>query len=69
MILVSLQVIAGALIIYTRLNLYIALGHAFFISVLFGVFSYFILLVSRSKKNAARVANPKPVELSPATVK
>ncbi|NKE05414.1 MULTISPECIES: COX15/CtaA family protein [Mesobacillus] len=69
MILVSLQVIAGALIIYTRLNLYIALGHAFFISVLFGVFSYFILLVSRSKKNAARVQNPKPVELSPATVK
>jgi heme a synthase len=69
MILVSLQVIAGALVIFTRLNLYIALGHAFFISVLFGVFSYFILLVSRSKKNAARVNNPKPVDLSPVTVK
>ncbi|WP_102262067.1 COX15/CtaA family protein [Mesobacillus jeotgali] len=69
MVLVSLQVIAGAFVIFTRLNLYIALGHAFFISVLFGVFSYFILLVSRSKKNAARVQNPKPVDLSPATVK
>lgn len=69
MVLVSLQVIAGALIIFTRLNLYIALGHAFFIAVLFGVFSYFILLVSRSNKNAARVQNPNTVDLSPATVK
>ncbi|MDR7236150.1 cytochrome c oxidase assembly protein subunit 15 [Neobacillus drentensis] len=50
-ILVSLQVIAGALIIFTRLNLYIALLHAFFITCLFGVLSYFILLYSRSKRN------------------
>ncbi len=69
MVIVSLQVTAGALIIYTRLNLYIALAHAFFISVLFGVFSYFILLVSRSKKNAARVQNKSAADLSPATVK
>jgi heme a synthase len=48
-ILVSLQVISGMLIIFTRLNLYIALAHAFFISCLFGVLSYLILLVSRSK--------------------
>jgi len=51
-ILVSLQVIAGAFVIYSRLNLYIALAHAFFISCLFGVLSYLILLLSRNKKNA-----------------
>jgi heme a synthase len=67
--LVSLQVIAGALIIFTRLNLYIALAHAFFISVLFGVFSYFILLVSRSKKNAERIKNQDPANLPPAKAK
>ncbi|MEH6905110.1 MULTISPECIES: heme A synthase [Neobacillus] len=50
-ILVSLQVIAGAFIIISRLNLYIALLHAFFITCLFGVLSYFILLYSRSKRN------------------
>ncbi|WP_059170010.1 heme A synthase [Bacillus sp. FJAT-27445] len=49
-ILVTLQVLAGALVIFTRLNLYIALAHAFFITCLFGMFSYFILLVYRSKK-------------------
>lgn len=68
-VLVSLQVAAGAMIIFTRLNLYVALGHAFFISVLFGVFSYFILLVSRSKKNAASIKNPDSVSLQPATAK
>ena len=52
-LLVSLQVTAGAFIIYTRLNLYVALLHALLISCLFGVFSYFILLVTRSRKNAA----------------
>jgi cytochrome c oxidase assembly protein subunit 15 len=50
-ILVSLQVIAGALIIFSRLNLYIALLHAFFITCLFGVLSYFLLLYSRSRRN------------------
>jgi cytochrome c oxidase assembly protein subunit 15 len=50
-ILVSLQVIAGTLIIFTRLNLVIALLHAFFITCLFGMLSYFILLLSRSRKN------------------
>jgi heme a synthase len=48
---VSLQVIAGALIIFSSLNLYIALLHAFFITCLFGVLSYFLLLYSRSKRN------------------
>jgi heme a synthase len=50
--LVTLQVIAGALIVITRQNLMIALSHAFFISCFFGVLSYFILLLSRSNKNA-----------------
>ncbi len=49
-VLVSLQVIAGAFIIFSRLNLYIALLHALFITFLFGVLSYFILLLSRSKR-------------------
>ena len=50
-ILVSLQVIAGAFIIFSLLNLYIALLHAFFITCLFGVLSYFVLLYSRSRRN------------------
>ncbi|MGG1678852.1 heme A synthase [Neobacillus sp. NRS-1170] len=50
-VLVCLQVIAGALIIFTSLNLYIALLHAFFITCLFGVLSYFILLYSRTKRD------------------
>jgi heme a synthase len=49
--LVTLQVISGASIIFTRLNLYIALMHALFITCLFGVLSYFLLLLSRSRKN------------------
>lgn len=49
-ILVFLQVITGALIIFTHLNLYIALTHAFFISCLFGVLSYLLLLTSRNRK-------------------
>ncbi|WP_449539880.1 COX15/CtaA family protein [Ferdinandcohnia sp. Marseille-Q9671] len=49
--LVSVQVISGAVIVFSRLNLFISLAHALFIACLFGVFSYFILLSSRSKKN------------------
>lgn len=49
--LVSLQVLSGALVIFTQLNLYIALMHALFITCLFGVLSYFLLLLSRSRKN------------------
>ncbi|PLS16549.1 heme A synthase [Bacillus sp. M6-12] len=51
-ILVTLQVISGAFIIFSRVNLYIALAHALFISCLFGVLSYMLLLTSRSKRNA-----------------
>lgn len=57
LILVSLQVIAGAFIIYTRLNLYIALLHALLVSCLFGVFAYFILLVTRSNRNKMKSKN------------
>jgi cytochrome c oxidase assembly protein subunit 15 len=49
-VLVTSQVISGALIVLTRLEfLVIALLHAFFISCLFGVLSYLILLLSRSR--------------------
>ncbi|MFC2950232.1 COX15/CtaA family protein [Virgibacillus sediminis] len=48
--LISLQVITGALIILTMLNLGIALLHALIISCFFGLLSYFILLSSRSAK-------------------
>jgi heme a synthase len=48
--LVSLQVLSGALVIFTRLNLFIALMHALFITCLFGVLSYFLFLLSRSRK-------------------
>lgn len=58
-ILVSLQVIAGALVVITKLNLFIALAHAFFISCLFGVLSYFLLLSSRSKKNVIALNKAK----------
>ncbi len=51
-ILVTLQVVAGGLVVLSMLNLYIALAHALFISCLFGLLSYFLLLTSRSKKNA-----------------
>ncbi len=56
-ILVTLQVIAGGLIIISGLNLYIALAHALFISCLFGVLSYFLLLTSRSKRNTLELKN------------
>lgn len=54
-ILVFLQVLAGAFIIFSRQNLFIALSHALFIACFFGVMSYLLLLTSRSKQNAARV--------------
>ncbi|HWO74836.1 MAG TPA: heme A synthase [Bacillus sp. (in: firmicutes)] len=47
-ILVSLQVTAGALVVFSHLNLAFALAHALFISLLFALLSYFILLLYRS---------------------
>lgn len=49
-ILVLFQALAGGLVVITRLNLFIALAHAFFITCLFGVLSYLLLLTSRSEK-------------------
>ena len=60
LVLVTLQVIAGAFIIFSRLNLLIALSHALFISCFFGVMSYLLLLSSRSRKNAASLEAAAP---------
>ncbi|WP_342430470.1 heme A synthase [Neobacillus sp. FSL H8-0543] len=49
-LLVSMQVLSGALVVLTRLNLMVALLHALIITCLFGVLSYFLLLLSRSRK-------------------
>lgn len=49
--LISMQVVSGALVVLTGLNLAVALAHALIISCLFGVLSYFILLISRNKIN------------------
>ncbi|ASN05886.1 COX15/CtaA family protein [Virgibacillus necropolis] len=48
--LITLQVFFGAMIIFTLLNLGIALMHAFIISCYFAMLSYFILLSNRSAK-------------------
>lgn len=53
-VLVSLQVAAGALVVLTKLNIYVALAHALFISCLFGLLTYFVLLVTRSNYYAKR---------------
>lgn len=49
-ILVCLQVTTGALSVFTRVNLFIALLHALFITLLFGLLCYFIMLITRAKK-------------------
>ncbi|MFS0823750.1 COX15/CtaA family protein [Bacillus sp. 1P02SD] len=67
---ISLQVISGAIVVLSEINLYIALAHALFIACLFGVFSYFILLSSRSNKNElalkaeAQNTNEEPISSS-----
>lgn len=43
------QVTTGALSIFTQLNLYVALFHSLFISILFGVLTYLILIVFRKR--------------------
>lgn len=61
-ILVTLQVMAGAFVVLSRANLVIALAHAFFITCLFGILSYFILLTSRSRKNAAALSTVNNID-------
>ncbi|WP_077622144.1 COX15/CtaA family protein [Sediminibacillus massiliensis] len=48
--LIFLQVATGAMIIFTYVNLFVALLHALIISLFFGILSYFLLLCSRSAK-------------------
>ncbi|MFD2043978.1 heme A synthase [Ornithinibacillus salinisoli] len=57
LILISLQVFFGAMIIFTLLNLGIALLHALVISCYFAMLSYFILLSSRSAAMEKRNEN------------
>ena len=49
-ILIILQVVTGALSVITNVNLIIALFHALFITLLFGMISYFLLLILRSNR-------------------
>jgi cytochrome c oxidase assembly protein subunit 15 len=53
-VLVLAQMATGALIVFTQLNLFIALAHAFFISCLFGVLSYLTMLALRSRHHAQK---------------
>jgi heme a synthase len=48
---VILQVLAGMLVVLTKLNLFISLIHSLLITLLFGLFCYMLLLISRSKNN------------------
>ncbi|GGJ86991.1 heme A synthase [Lentibacillus kapialis] len=50
-LLIALQAFFGAMIIFTMLNLWIALMHAFVISCYFAMLSYFVLLSSRSARH------------------
>ena len=52
LILVTLQVISGATVVLTRLSLGFSLLHSLFITLLFGLLTYMILLVSRSQANS-----------------
>lgn len=54
-ILVSLQVAAGAVVVFTNLNIYVALAHALFITCLFGLLSYFIMLITRGSMEFSSV--------------
>ena len=47
--LVSAQVLTGMSVVLTELNLYLALLHSLFVTLLFGLLTYMILLVSRSR--------------------
>ena len=65
--LILMQVLFGALIIFTQANLWIAIMHAFFITCFFGNLSYFVLLSNRSskqevleKQQSVKPATPDP---------
>lgn len=50
-IIVILQVLAGMLVVLTKLNLIVSLLHSLFISLLFGLLCYLIMLIARSVQN------------------
>ena len=50
-IIVCLPVIAGMGVVRSRLNIIVALLHTLFISLLFGLLCYMIMLISRSNQN------------------
>lgn len=58
------QVGFGALIIFTQLNLWVALLHAFFITCYFGNLSYFILLSYRSANQENEIPIKSPIKVS-----
>jgi heme a synthase len=58
-ILVTLQALTGILSVFTNINLFVALLHALFISCLFALLSYFIMLSTRSKVNKMGSSNNK----------
>lgn len=62
-VLIVMQVVFGALIIFTSLNLWVAIFHAFFITCFFGNLSYFILLSNRSAKQDVKVNIPTTNEI------
>lgn len=64
-VLILMQVLFGALIIFTSLNLWVAILHAFFITCYFGNLSYFILLSSRSIKQDMKVSIPETIQINP----
>ncbi|RWR08229.1 COX15/CtaA family protein [Siminovitchia fortis] len=55
-ILVAMQVVAGAAVVFTDLNIYVALAHALFITCLFGLLSYFIMLITRGSMEYSPVS-------------
>src|SRR5690625_2782594 len=64
LLLLTAQVISGAFIIFSQLNLWIALLHAFFITCYFGNISYFILLANRSAKQEKQATNSVHIDVS-----
>lgn len=56
--LITLQATTGILSVFTNINLFIALLHALFISCLFALLSYFIMLSTRSKSTKKDAVSP-----------
>lgn len=50
-LLIILQVVAGMLVVLTKLNLIVSLSHSMIIALLFSFFCYMILMIYRSNQN------------------